>query len=226
MTDNLFEEVKNNLKEDKSNHLTIMHDIVVNSKLKTIVECGVDRGASTCAFLQAIKETDGNLYSFDIKNCSNLFKDKNWNFSQINDVDLNRIINKFPEIKEKGIDLLYIDSYHEPSHVKKILNLYYPLLNINGYIFVDDTSSYPFRKLNILTDSINSDLCKEEVEEFFYSNFNTFEFNYNGSENGLSMLKKIKEDELNKNYIWKYNFFIYQIFKLIKKIKYKFFYKC
>ena len=39
MTDNLFEEVKNNLKKDKSNHLTIMHDIVVNSKLKT--NCGV-----------------------------------------------------------------------------------------------------------------------------------------------------------------------------------------
>jgi hypothetical protein len=79
--------------------------------------------------------------------------------------------------------------------------------------------------LNILTDSINSDLCKEEVEEFFYSNFNTFEFKYNGSENGLSILKKIKKDKLNKNSIWKYNFFIYQIFKLIKKIKYKFFYK-
>ena len=96
---------------------------------------------------------------------------------------------------------------------------------MNGYIFIDDTSSYPFRKLNILTDSINSDLCKEEVEEFFYSNFDAFEFKYNGGENGLSILKKIKNNKLYKNSIWKYNFLIYQFFKLIKKFKYKFFYK-
>ena len=64
MSDNLFEEIKINLKKDKSNHLTIMHDIIVNLKLKTIVECGVDRGASTCAFLEAIKKKDGNFNDF------------------------------------------------------------------------------------------------------------------------------------------------------------------
>lgn len=224
MNNDIFQEVKNNLLSNKSNHLTIMHDTVIEKKLKIIVECGVDRGASTCAFLEALKKINGKLYSFDIKDCSNLFDDKNWNFFQTNDVNLSKIINKFSEIK-KGIDLLYIDSYHEPSHVRKILNLYYPFINVNGYIFIDDTSSYPFRKLNILTDSINSDLCKEEVEEFFYSNFDAFEFKYNGGENGLSILKKIKDNKLYKKSIWKYNFLIYQFFKLIKKIKYKFFYK-
>lgn len=225
MQSDLFEEVKNKLLSNKSNHLTIMYDTAVNNKLKTIVECGVDRGTSTCAFLEVFKKIDGTLYSFDIKDCSNLFNDKNWNFFQTNDIEITQIIKKFPEIKQKGIDLLYIDSYHEPSHVRKILNLYYPFININGYIFIDDTSSYPFRKLNILTDSINSDLCKEEAEEFFYSNFDTFEFRYNGGENGLSILKKIKNNELIQNSIWKYNFLIYQIFKLLKKMKYKFFYK-
>ena len=47
MNNDIFEEVKINLLSDKSNHLTIMHDTVVDKKLKTIVECGVDRGAST-----------------------------------------------------------------------------------------------------------------------------------------------------------------------------------
>lgn len=222
MSADLFESIRKNLIFDKSNHLTIMHDTVVKNQLKTIVECGVDRGTSTCSFLESVKKTKGKLYSFDIKDCSNLFVDENWNFLQTNDTDIKKILIKFPHIKN-GIDLLYVDSYHEPNHVRKILNLYYPYINLNGYIFVDDTSSYPFRKLNILTDSINSDLCKEEVEEFYYSNFDSFDFRYNGGENGLSMLKKKKMGNLNKISIWKYNFFIYQFFKLIKKIKYKFY---
>ena len=35
-------------------------------------------------------------------------------FFQTNDVNLSKIINKFSALK-KGIDLLYIDSYHETA---------------------------------------------------------------------------------------------------------------
>ena len=42
---------------------------------------------------------------------------------------------------------------------------------------------YPFEAY-ILTDSINSDLCKEEVESLF-SNFDSLNYEYNGGENGL-----------------------------------------
>ena len=221
MNEDLFAEVKSTLITDKLNHLTVMHDTIVKHKLKTIVECGVDRGSSTCAFLEAIKKTTGRLFSFDIKDCSKLFSNKNWNFFQVNDLDIKKILLKFPNLKENGIDFLYIDSYHEPNHVRSLLHKYFPYINLNGYIFVDDTSAYPFRSLNILTDSINSDLCKEEVEEFYFSNFDSLDYQYNGGENGLAILKKIKNKDLNTKYLWKYNFLIYQFFKFVKKIKYK-----
>ena len=225
MDNNLFDEVKKNIENNKSNHLTIMHDTIVKHKLKTIVECGVDRGSSTCAFLEAIKKTTGRLFSFDIKDCSKLFSNKNCNFLQINDLYIKKILQKFPDLKENGIDFLYIDSYHEPNHVRNLLHKYFPYINLNGYIFVDDTSAYPFRSLNILTDSINSDLCKEEVEEFYFSNFNSLNYEYNGGENGLAILKKIKNNDLNKKYLWKYSFLIYQFSKIVKKMKYKLLFK-
>ena len=225
MNEDLFAEVKSTLITDKLNHLTVMHDTIVRHKLKTIVECGVDRGSSTCAFLEAIKKTTGRLFSFDIKDCSKLFSNKNWNFLQVNDLDIKKILQKFPDLKENGIDFLYIDSYHEPNHVRSLLHKYFPHINVNGYVFVDDTSAYPFRNLNILTDSINSDLCKEEVEEFYFSNFASFDYQYNGGENGLAILRKIKNNDLNTKYLWKYSFLIYQFFKIVKKIKYKLLFK-
>lgn len=225
MEKNIFEEIKNNLKNNKLNHLTVMHDLIVNSKLKTVVECGVDRGTSTCAFLEAIKQTNGKLYSFDIKDCSKLFEEENWEFCQINDVNIKKILQNFPDLYKSGIDLLYIDSYHEPNHVRRLLYEYFPLININGYILVDDTSAYPYRKLKDLINALNSDLCKEEVEEFYFSNFDILDYQYDGGENGLCILKKRMHGKLNKQYVWKYNFILYKIFKIIKKIKYRFFYK-
>ncbi len=225
MNEQLFSRIDKILSGEGSNHLKLMHEKIVNNKFKIIVECGVDRGASTYAFLAASNKVDCKVYSLDIRDCSNIIEHKNWNFLKINDLDLENILQKFPEIKEHGIDLLYIDSYHEPSHVKNILEKYFSLININGFIFVDDTSAFPFRKRKILTDSINSDLCRDSVEEFYFSNSEAINYNYDGNENGLCILNKKKNIDVNKDKIWKYNILIYHIIKLLKKLKYKFFYK-
>ena len=79
------------------------------------------------------------------------------------------LINSGIDLPEEVFCLIVSQPLIKIIHVRKILNLYYPFINVNGYIFIDDTSSYPFRRLNILTDSINSDLCKEEVEEFTFN---------------------------------------------------------
>lgn len=225
MNQNIFDEIKKSILNNKTKHLTKMYDTIITNKLKTVVECGVDRGTSTYTFLEAIKKTSGKLYSFDIKDCSKLFSDKNWNFFQVNDVDMKKILKKYPDLEKNGIDFLYIDSYHEPNHVRRLLYKYLPLININGYILVDDTSAFPYRKFNDLINSLNSDLCKEEVEEFYFSNFDILEYQYDGGENGLCILKKRMNGRLNKQYLWKYNFILYKIFKIIKKIKYRLFYK-
>ena len=64
------------------------------------------------------------------------------------------------------------------------------------------------------------------MKNFFFSNFEQIDFQFNGNENGLCILKKIKDSKItNEKLIWKYNMFLYFFYKYIKKIKYKFFYK-
>ena len=225
MNNDLHEQISRIIEIDKENHLSIMYQTIVDHKFNTVVEFGVDRGTSTKAFLLASDKVECKVFSFDIKDCSKVLSHPNWFFSQVNDIDKKKIFELFPEINEKGIDLLYIDSYHEPNHIKSLLELYFENINVGGFIFVDDTSSFPYRKMKSLSNSIVSDLSREAVEEFYYSNFDSISFQYNGNENGLCILKKTKDSKVIKKRIWCYNFFIYRIIKLLKKIKYKIFYK-
>ncbi len=225
MNNDLHQQISRIIETDKENHLSIMHYAIVNHKFNTVVEFGVDRGTSTKAFLLASDKVGCKVFSFDIKDCSNILSHPNWFFSQVNDINKKKIFELFPEIIEKGIDLLYIDSYHEPNHIKLLLESYFENINVGGFIFVDDTSAYPYRKIKSLSNSIVSDLSREAVEEFYYSNFDSINFQYNGNENGLCILKKVKDSKVSKKKVWLYNFLIYNIIKLFKKIKYKIFYK-
>lgn len=224
MSKNLHKQVKQIIENDKTNHLSIMYNTIIKNKFKTILEFGVDRGTSTKAFLLASEKVGGKVFSFDIKDCSKIIKHDNWFFSKENDKNKKKIFQTFPEIERNGIDLLYIDSYHEPSHIKKLLDLYVEHINIGGFIFIDDVSSYPYRIIKSITNSVVSDLSREAIEEFFYSNFESINYKYDGNENGLCILKKTKNFKVNQKKIWRYNYLVYSILKLIKKIKYRIFY--
>ena len=65
-------------------------------------------------------------------------------FFQCNDLHIDKILAKYPDL-ENGIDVLFIDSYHEPNHVRKLLSKWYFYINKDGYIFFDDTESYLYR---------------------------------------------------------------------------------
>ena len=101
----------------------------------TIFELGVNRGRSTNFFFNYIETNGGNLYSIDIKDCSNVLNSKKWKFLQSNDLDKKKILQEFPELK-KGIDLLFIDSYHDPLHVRSLLFKWYYFVNKKGLIFL------------------------------------------------------------------------------------------
>ena len=107
----LHKQILETIKGDKENHLSIMHSEIIKNKFKNIVEFGVDRGTSTAVFLDAVEKTDGYVYSFDIKDCKELFNNDKWKFYKINDLNQQKIFTLFPKLNE-GIDLLYIDSYH------------------------------------------------------------------------------------------------------------------
>ena len=120
--------MKNNI-NDTSNFflekLKLLHKPIV-------LELGVNRGGSTLVFLKNINDNGGELYSVDIKDCSSITKSENfkgtntsnWKFLQSNDLNTEYILKKFPKLRD-GIDVLYIDSYHDVTHVKKTLEKWF-----------------------------------------------------------------------------------------------------
>ena len=105
-------------------------------KFPRILELGVQKSNSTKMFLDLCDKNNGYLISVDIDDCSNVSTNKRWEFIHSSDDNFNLINNK---IKEK-LDLIFIDSYHEPNHIKKIFYNYYKYLKINGIFIIDDIS--------------------------------------------------------------------------------------
>lgn len=206
----------------------LIHSVIEKSlkKIKNpvILEFGVNRGRSSQRFLNHVEEFGGDIFSIDIKDCSNVITSKKWNFFQCNDTDHKKIINKFPKLNN-GIDLLFIDSYHHPSHVKRLLEKWYIFIKKDGYIYFDDTESYLYRikKNNIL--SIINDATSNVVKDFYYSNYDDLIYTkyYKGS--GLSKFLKLSEMGTKPKFkkIWNYNFIFAKIYLLLKDLKYRVF---
>ncbi len=202
---------------------------IIKDKLNTIInpiilELGVNRGRSTKRFFDYVEENGGNLYSIDIKDCSTAINSKNWNFLQCNDLNKKKILENFPELN-RGIDLLFIDSYHDPNHVRNLLDKWFYLVKKEGFIFFDDTESYLYRIkknyiLSIINDSINS-----EIKDFYHQNYDQLLYTKYFHGSGLAEFHKLSDlyTHPNKTKIWKYNFLIAKTYLFIKKLYFLFF---
>ena len=101
-------------------------------KNPNILEFGVRQGISTGLFLELCKKNNGKLFSIDIDDYSNLFKDENWTFIKSRDDNIEHIEKLIP----KELDIVHIDSFHEANHVAKVFYLYYPKIKPDGYILI------------------------------------------------------------------------------------------
>jgi hypothetical protein len=118
---------------------------------------------------------------------------KRWYFIQSDSTDVDNILSKAPFLK-KGIDILYIDSYHTREHVEKELALWYPYMNSKSWIFFDDIDSNPYRKGNVkdsYTAEVNLDEIHEFVKSFFYANEDSLYLNMQYGSTGLACLYKL-----------------------------------
>ena len=95
---------------------TFLKNDVLKFDKPQIVEFGVREGRSTKLFLDICNEKNGNLYSVDIDDYSNLFNDPKWNFYKVRDDNFKYLEEKLP----KEVDVIYLDSLHEANHVEKI----------------------------------------------------------------------------------------------------------
>jgi hypothetical protein len=206
----------------KGSHLRIMADSLLEKKNPCILECGVERGTSTKAFVWLAEKLNGHVYSIDIDNCSKVVFSRNWTFLQSDDREIDFVLGNFKEVKEKGADLIYIDSYHENFHVEKLLNLYFEYVKKDGSIFVDDIDSFPFREKKDIWNSIVYDLTDDVVKEFYYNNSEKTIYTKYFGENGLGNFyktAKLFEKPNPKKKIWNYNIILKLLYPYLRKIK-------
>ena len=161
-----------------------------------ILEFGVREGKSTKILLDYCKKNNGELFSIDIEDYSNLFSDKNWHFIKSRDDDFDYVKGKIPD----EFDFIYLDSLHEANHVKKIFYYYFNYLKINGIFFIDDISWLPYLK-NSERDNfyceINNKETFEKLLQIYNFNQDKFDIFFTFISSGMCKIVK-KQDLLNK----------------------------
>ena len=166
----------------------------INSPI--ILELGVENGRSTKKFLEICSKKNGKVYSVDIDDCSNVSNDKNWKFFKSRDDNFDYIKSNIPN----KIDVLFIDSLHEASHVEKLIYNYYPIINVGGYIFIDDISHIPYLKnkeRNNFYCEINNKETFEKILSIYSKNLEQFDLNFSFFSSGLAIIKKLNENNIN-----------------------------
>jgi len=194
--------------------------LISNISKPKILEFGVQNGTSTLKFLEICNKNDGQLYSADIENCEQVSNDPRWLFIKSRDDNFDFIKKKIPN----KVDVIYLDSIHESSHVNKIFYEYYDMIEVGGYFFIDDISHLPYLKTNKRNNfycEINNRETFQGILEIFNYNQDLFELSFSFKSSGLAIIKKISENPLKiNNKIQSREKSLKNIFRLIwKKIK-------
>jgi len=179
--------------EKFQNKLNLIKKKIENVDKPLILELGVKEGRSTEMFLEVCDRNNGNLISIDILDYSKISNNPRWKFIHSSDDNFDYINSKI----EKKIDVLFIDSLHEPNHIKKVFYNYFNFVKINGLIFIDDVIWLPYVKGeyrdNEFVETINR-LTFNKILEIFNENKNNFTLDINFSGSGLATIKKINND--------------------------------
>ena len=107
------------MKPNEQEKLNKIRELISKIPKINILELGVQSGNSTRMFIDICEKNDGYLTSIDIDDCSKVIKNSRWTFIHSSD-DNFEYVNKF---LKNNFDVLFIDSLHEPDHVKKILSV-------------------------------------------------------------------------------------------------------
>ena len=163
-----------------------------------ILEFGVQKGRSTLKFLEICNRNNGHLFSADVDDCSSVSIDPRWTFIKSRDDNFDLIKEKIP----KKIDVIFLDSLHEATHVEKIIYNYFDLLNKDGYFFIDDISHLPYLKnksSNNFYCEINNKETFENILEIYHNNKDCFDLNFSFKSSGLAIIKKKNNSSLKPN---------------------------
>ena len=158
-----------------------------------VLECGVDKGWSAGVLAHAVERKGGSLISLDIRDCSDAIESECWTFLQIDDTEQERILQEAPILKE-GIDLIFIDSLHFARHVRRLLELWYPLVRQGGWIAFHDVDPGPYmrgQRKDYVENEIVWRSIGQVVLDFFYANEDDLQLEYHLGDMGLAIMQKL-----------------------------------
>ncbi|MEO0853140.1 MAG: class I SAM-dependent methyltransferase [Cyanobacteria bacterium J06648_11] len=179
----------------EATQLMAMYETSHQKKNPTILELGTQKGKSTALFLQACDETDGRLVSVDIDDCSDVAVSPRWQFVQSDSTNVSHILEQAPYLAD-GIDILYADSLHKREHVEREVMGWYPYMNREAWIFLDDVDSNPYRqghRKDNYGNELDWDAIETFIREFFYANEDELFLSISYGSTGLASLYKTSE---------------------------------
>jgi len=158
-------------------HLLRLYRLVVEIPLKdkVIVELGISKGESTTAFLGAVNDSGGHLFSIDILEClharERLKGEPNWTFIQGDDME---IVKQW----DKPIDHLFIDTSHTFDHTLAELREWGEWVK-------------PFRKISLHDIQLRGyPGVPKAIQQYLLENLSFKYIAYSGS-HGLGVIQKL-----------------------------------
>lgn len=119
---------------DINEHLATMHDLAVKLDAQHIIELGVRTGVSSVAWLAALHQTGGHLWSVDIDPAPPMVSGhKQCTFIQGDDLDP-EVLDQVPD----QVDIVFIDTIHTYEQTKQELFEYVEYVKLGGCIVLHD----------------------------------------------------------------------------------------
>ena len=127
---------------DINEHLVEIYDETIKMKPRIILELGVSNTFnSTVALVEVGKDVGAEVISIDIGDCREALGTINynkWHFYKTDDTN-EEIMSQI--LKDKKVDVLFIDTSHGYEHTLKELEIYNKYLNKKYLIILHDTNS-------------------------------------------------------------------------------------
>ena len=215
ISDDIYENTANIEYEEKIDNF-FLKDLKKIQK-PNIIEFGVRKGVSTKKIIKICEENEGFLHAVDNEDCSKVSNSNKWKFHKTRDDNfeyLDKILNF-------DVDLIYLDSFHEASHIQKIFYHYYPLLKVGGVFVFDDISWLPYlknKKRNNFNCEINNQEIFNKILEIKSENENLVDLYFSFIGSGSAKIIKKSNEILRKTK--KLQSRKYSIKNIIRKIVY------
>lgn len=122
---------------DIVDHLPILNKTIYNHPMAWVLELGVRSGNSTAAFLPAVEDMQGHLWSVDIErpNVPDWWHElEQWSLIVGDDTSA-EVADRLP----KQLDVLFIDTSHAYDHTLTELRTYVPRVRPGGTVLLHDT---------------------------------------------------------------------------------------